>query len=195
MGLKIDNVEQLVELLVEHEIITDIDEFRKFLAKLATMEQTPEVRREELAHKERLQERKHAHVERLQNLKHEERLQALEKGYSLPDRGEVRKARSAIRAVGTLSTLVSVTLVTAMAGVSVWILAVTRTTEINVFGGRVDLVISLFAITWAVGGLAVLLTVGASLWAVRQARGASPRQPNLPQRRHVPEDRAANVLG
>lgn len=195
MGLKIDSLEELQEFVQNVGLdISNLEQFREFLETVNdTTDQPPEARKEELAHKERLQERQHAHEERLRTLEHAERLRALELGHPLPDDGDVAKAQSAIRAVGTLATLLALALVGAAGGVSIWILQWTSNSQVSVFGLSSDLQTALFAMVWGVSGLVLLFTLVASLRAIRRVReGASRRLKAYAARPSVSADQPAN---
>jgi hypothetical protein len=193
MGLNIDTLHELLKST--NLSIDSIDELREFLETVNESEQTPDARKEKLAHRERLQEHKYAHKERLRNLEHTERLRALELGHPLPDRGDVAKAQSVFRAAGAIAILVPLALVCAAGGVSVWILHVTSSSEVSFFGVDSDLRTALFAIVWGVCGLVMLFTIAASLRVVRRAREwLSPHQKLMAARLPIPADQPASSV-
>lgn len=187
MGFQIENAEQLQQLISENALsIESIDQLVDLLGQLK--EQDPAQRKEELAHKERvqkeefaheerLQEREHAHLERLRNLEHMERLRALELGQPLPNPGETDRSRSAIRAAASIGILVPLMLTCAAVGLDLVVLRlVTTPSDVLFFGLRVDLQAALFAMVWGVSCLLVLITVLASLLTAGRAGRPSPRQ-------------------
>jgi hypothetical protein len=193
MGLKIDNAEDLKLLLQSTSIeITDADELREFLESVNASQKTPEAAKEEMAHKERLQESAQAHEERMRNLEHAERLRALELGQPLSDAGELSKTQSAVRAAGTVGTLVPLGLASAAIGSSYLILGwIRENSQVTFFGSAFDLRFGLFAIVWGVSGLVMLATVAGSLRTVRRVREWSPPQQELLATRSRPADAEA----
>ena len=174
MPLHINSVKELNELIAEQGLsISDLDDRRELLQTVnEATEQTPEGRKEQMAHQERLQESKQAHTERLRNVEHVERMRALELGQPLPDSGEEQRARSAIAAAGTIGVLVPLAMAFAAGLVSYLILRdVNDVDQVSIFGVPCDRHAALFSAVWGVCGLVAMLTVFLSLWTVRGARG------------------------
>jgi hypothetical protein len=159
MNFQIENAQQLQSLIAESGLSIDsIDELRDLLVDLQG--QDPEHRKEELAHrerlqndtlmhKERLQEREHAHAERLRNLEHIERLRAMEMGQPFPHPGEMDRGRSVVRAAASIGILVPLVLVAASVCLSFIILQEsTSPRQVTVFGVATNFQATLFATVW-----------------------------------------------
>jgi hypothetical protein len=180
MGLKIENAEDLAQLLanVEH----DFDQLQGLLVKLK--DKDPAVAKEELAQEERVRNEELARKERLRNLVHAERIKALEMGHTPADSGEVVRTGSVVRGATSIAILVPLVLACAASGVSALILLFVRSSgEVLFFDVRTDLLATLFAIVWGVCGGLTLFTVFACLRLVRLAREWSPALEHRPPAR------------
>jgi hypothetical protein len=119
MGFQINSIEELKELLKSTDMsIEDTDQLRDFLETIVDVvgERNPETYREELAQKERMQERELAQEQRQHEMEHTERMRALELGHALPT-PEVAKANAdAVTAVATAAGFIGVLVPLGMAG-------------------------------------------------------------------------------
>jgi len=86
MALQINNVKQLQQLLASAKInINDPEELTDLIRSINGLDVSPEVRKQELASRERRLAAQHAHEEKVRQLEHTERMQALQQGLAFPD--------------------------------------------------------------------------------------------------------------
>jgi hypothetical protein len=118
-------------------------------------------------------------------LEHIERMKALEAGQPFLDPGEIAKARSAIRAAGTIGVLVPLAVIGAAVGVTAMIFSNSWDIERRV---------EYLGIVWAIAGILSLVTVVMSVgFLSRRSSPTIPSEALAFRRSHFP-DSASNAF-